>query len=46
MSPMKVDHILKGYLGTLGGYGLMVTDKVARGITGRNQSPFGMQSLY
>ena len=42
MSPMKVDHILKGYLGTLGGYGLMVTDKVARGITGRNQSPFGM----
>ena len=42
VSPMKIDHIMKGYLGTIGGYGLMATDKMARVASGRNQSPFGM----
>ena len=42
ISPMKIDHVMKGYLGTLGGYGLMVGDKMTRVMTGRNQSPMGM----
>ena len=44
VSPMKVDHMMKGYLGTLGGYGLMLTDKMARVMSGRNQSPFGLDN--
>jgi hypothetical protein len=30
MSPMKIDHVLRGYLGTLGVYGLEITDMLLR----------------
>jgi hypothetical protein len=34
ISPIKIEHVLSGYTGTLGGYVLDIMDVFARGITG------------
>ena len=39
MSPIKIEHIVRGYTGTLGGYLLDVIDAVARGVTGTPITP-------
>ena len=39
ISPIKIEHIVRGYTGTLGGYILDVIDAVARGVTGTPITP-------
>ena len=39
ISPIKIEHIVRGYTGTLGGYVLDVIDAVARGVTGTPITP-------
>ena len=39
ISPMKMEHVLKGYTGTIGGYVLALTDNVTRQITGTPTAP-------
>jgi hypothetical protein len=34
ISPMKIEHVLTGYTGTLGGYALNIMDVFARSVTG------------
>ncbi len=36
ISPLKLEYMLNGYLGTLGGYGLSLVDTVLKGLTGRD----------
>jgi len=36
ISPIKLEYMLNGYLGTLGGYGLSLVDSVLKGLTGRD----------
>ena len=45
ISPMKMEHVLKGYTGTIGGYALALTDNVTRQITGTPTSSFRPASL-
>ena len=37
VSPMKIDHMIRGYTGTLGTYAMMLTDSVTRELTGTPQ---------
>ena len=39
LSPIKIEHVFKGYTGTLGGYVLDVIDAVTRGVTGEPYLP-------
>jgi len=39
MSPIKLEHTIKGYTGSLGVYGLFLTDKLTRMFTGNTQLP-------
>ncbi len=39
MSPIKLEHTIKGYTGSLGVYGLFLTDKLTRMFTDSNQLP-------
>ena len=45
ISPMKIEHIAKGYTGTIGGYILALTDNVTRTITGTPKAPFRPSSV-
>ena len=45
ISPMKLEHIAKGYTGTIGGYILALTDNVTRTITGTPKAPFRPSSV-
>tara|TARA_R100000805_G_C3626417_1_gene138250 strand:- start:8428 stop:16875 length:8448 start_codon:yes stop_codon:yes gene_type:complete len=45
ISPMKLEHIAKGYTGTIGGYILALTDNVTRTITGTPKVPFRPSSV-
>ena len=42
---MKMEHVLKGYTGTIGGYALALTDNVTRQITGTPTAPLRPASL-
>jgi len=44
-SPMKIEHIINGYTGTLGGYLLNLTDYVARRATGAPLLPMRIDKL-
>ena len=44
ISPLKIDHVARGYLGTLGSYGLQVTDIVSRSALGEPQIPLGFHN--
>ena len=39
ISPAKVEHVIRGYTGTLGGHVLNLIDVTARGVTGENILP-------
>jgi len=39
ISPMKIEYVMKGYTGTLGGYALAVADSIARTATGSPYIP-------
>ena len=43
ISPAKIEHIMRGYTGTLGGYVLTVIDTVTRGATGSPLLPSNFQ---
>ena len=45
ISPMKIEHILQGYTGTLGGYLLDLMDVTARSITGTPLMPPNINSI-
>ena len=45
ISPAKMEHILRGYTGTLGGYLLDISDVVARGATGEPLIPPSMNNI-
>ena len=46
ISPMKIEHVGKGYFGTLGGYALDLTDRASRMATGTPQIPMGFHNAY
>ena len=39
ISPMKIEHVMRGYTGTLGSYVLSVADTTTRAVTGENLLP-------
>ena len=39
ISPAKIEHVIRGYTGTLGGYVLSATDSIARSVTGEPLLP-------
>jgi len=39
ISPIKIEYVLKGYTGTLGGYALSVADSITRTVTGSPYIP-------
>jgi hypothetical protein len=43
ISPAKIEHIMRGYTGTLGGYVLSVVDTITRGATGSPLIPSNYQ---
>ena len=43
ISPAKIEHIMRGYTGTLGGYVLTVIDAITRGATGSPLIPSNYQ---
>ena len=45
ISPAKMEHIFRGYTGTLGGYLLDISDVVARGATGEPLIPPSMNNI-
>jgi hypothetical protein len=45
ISPMKIEHVLSGYTGTLGGYALSLMDVAARGLTGTPIMPPNMNDI-
>ena len=45
ISPAKLEHLFRGYTGTLGGYVLDVADAVTRGITGTPLIPPNLNSI-
>ena len=45
LSPIKVEHVLRGYTGTLGGYVLDVADTTTRLATGEPVMPPNLQNL-
>ena len=45
ISPMKIEHVLNGYSGTLGGYLLDLMDVTARRITGTPLMPANINSI-
>jgi len=45
ISPMKIEHVLKGYTGTLGGYLLDLMDVTARRVTGTPLMPANINSI-
>jgi len=45
VSPAKLEHLFRGYTGTLGGYVLDVADVTARGITGTPLIPPNLNSI-
>ncbi len=44
ISPLKIDHVARGYLGTLGSYGLQATDIISRSALGEPQIPLGFHN--
>ena len=44
-SPLKMEHVLKGYSGTLGAYVLTLADAATRQITGNTSTPFRTGSV-
>mgnify|MGYP003132200310 CR=1 FL=1 len=45
VSPAKLEHLFRGYTGTLGGYVLDVADVTARGVTGTPLIPPNLNSI-
>ena len=45
ISPMKIEHVLQGYTGTLGGYLLSLMDVTARSVTGTPLMPPNVNSI-
>ena len=45
ISPAKLEHVLRGYTGTLGGYVLDIADVTARGVTGTPLIPPNLNSV-
>ena len=45
VSPAKLEHLFRGYTGTLGGYVLDVADVIARGVTGTPLIPPNLNSI-
>ena len=45
ISPIKLEHIFKGYTGTLGGYALTITDALARSVTGTPLMPPNIKQI-
>ena len=45
LSPVRTEHLLRGYTGTLGGYVLDVADTTTRLITGEPVMPINLQKL-
>jgi len=45
ISPMKLEHLIQGYTGTLGGYLLDLIDVTARRVTGTPLMPFNINSI-
>jgi hypothetical protein len=46
VSPKKLEHVYKGYLGTIGAYILSITDMVTRGVGDHGESPdFKIENL-
>ena len=43
ISPSKIEHVMRGYTGTLGGYVLTVIDTITRGATGSPLLPSNFQ---
>jgi len=43
LSPAKIEHVMRGYTGTLGGYVLSVVDTITRGATGSPLIPSNYQ---
>jgi len=43
ISPSKIEHVMRGYTGTLGGYVLSVVDTITRGATGSPLLPSNFQ---
>ena len=39
ISPAKIEHVMRGYTGTLGGYVIALSDTIARGVTGEPLLP-------
>ena len=44
ISPLKIDHVARGYLGTIGTYGLLATDIVSRSAVGEPVIPMNINN--